>query len=198
MDIILDARAPTEFLQGRIPGAINLPLFDDLERESVGICYKSKGQEKAIELGLALVGPKMASLVNQAKRLSSGKPLQVYCARGGMRSSSLCWLLNFSGVKTSQLEGGYRSFRRAVLKKLEDAQQHYRWMILGGLTGSGKSAILKEMERMGEQVLDLEELACHRGSSFGSFGMPSQPTSEQFENEIASKIQQFDPTRPIG
>lgn len=195
--VIFDVRAPKEYSQGRIPGAINIPLFDDQEREKIGIYYKHQGKDAAIKLGLEKVEPKLTSMTEAFKEaLGSEEQALVYCARGGMRSSSIHWLLNFCGIKTSQLIGGYRSFRRDALRKLEEMPSS-PFIVLGGLTGSGKTSILEEMEKSGEQVLQLERLACHRGSAFGSFGLPPQPTSEQFENEIAFKISSFDFTRPI-
>lgn len=192
--VILDVRSPAEFTQGRIPGAINLPLFSNEERALVGTTYKQSGQKNAIELGLKLVGPKLHDFATTAQQHTQDGHVRVHCWRGGMRSSSMAWLLRTVGLKTATLQGGYKTFRRWALNSfLNDYQFH----VVGGFTGSGKTAILAELQNMGEQVLDLEALAHHRGSSYGMIGMPEQPTTEQFENEIAFKLNSFDLHRPI-
>lgn len=190
-----DVRSPAEYAQGHIPGAFSLPLFTDDERAAVGTLYKQTGKEAAIELGLRLVGPKMADLVAFVKRhLGEEKRAKVHCWRGGMRSSSVAWLLETAGISTVTLKGGYKRYRRFVL---DTFTRDRKLLVLGGLTGSGKSAILNCLKTLGEQVLDLEQLACHRGSSFGHLKMPPQPSCEYFENEIASVLIPCDPQKPI-
>lgn len=190
---IFDVRSPGEYAQGHLPGALSMPLFSDSERAVVGTLYKKEGLNAAVEQGLRLVGPKMADFVAFAK-LKSGNLAKVHCWRGGMRSSSMAWLLETAGIPTVTLEGGYKHFRRYVLDKLASS---FPLLVLGGLTGSGKSVILKALEAQGEQVLDLEKLACHRGSSYGHLNMPPQPTIEHFENEIALALSSFNLSRPI-
>jgi tRNA 2-selenouridine synthase len=184
--IILDVRSPGEYAEGHIPGAISLPLFSNDERAQVGTCYKQQGREDAIELGLELVGPKLADFVRTAKALnggvSAGTSLRVHCWRGGMRSGSMAWLLETAGFTVLTLEGGYKAFRRWVRETCAIAKPI---LTLGGMTGSGKTAILHELARLGEPILDLEDLANHRGSSYGALGLAPQPTNEQFENEVA-------------
>lgn len=192
--VILDVRSPGEFIQGRIPSAINLPLFSDSERACIGTLYKQEGHERAVFEGLKIVGGKLCDFVVQAKAHLNHSPAKVHCWRGGLRSSSMAWLLETAGIPTVTLKGGYKTFRRWALKVVESPCS---LRVIGGYTGSGKSAILRCLKDLGEQVLDLEQLANHRGSSFGMLGMPEQPSTEQFENEIALIWQSFDPGRPI-
>jgi tRNA 2-selenouridine synthase len=192
--LLLDTRSPGEYAQGRIPGAVNLPLFTNDERAAVGTCYKQEGQEQAVELGLAIVGPKLLSLVQTAKTLAPDHRVRLHCWRGGMRSSSMAWLLETAGMDVTLLINGYKGFRRWVSTTLTTPQQI---VTLGGMTGSGKTELLAALADRGEQILDLEQLAHHRGSSYGALGLPTQPNDEQFHNEIALIWQHFDPTRPV-
>lgn len=185
---IFDVRSPGEFAQGHIPGAINLPLFDDAERAQVGICYKYQGREAAIELGLTIVGPKLAEFVRTVKPLVPTKALRLHCWRGGMRSSSMAWLLETAGFNAILLSGGYKAFRRWVRSRLSQSRA---LLIVGGMTGTGKTAVLHVLASQGEQILDLEKLANHRGSSYGNLDAFPQPTTEHFENLIAMTWNQF-------
>jgi tRNA 2-selenouridine synthase len=192
--VILDVRSPAEYEQGHIPGAVSFPLFSDEERAQVGTCYKQQGQEKAIELGLAIVGPKLAHFVTQAKTIAPTRQVRLHCWRGGMRSSNMALLLETAGMKVSLLEGGYKAFRRWVRTTLATPR---KILVLAGMTGTGKTAVLSALAERGEQVLDLEQLANHRGSSYGNLGLPAQPTTEHYENLIALTWQQFDSQRPV-
>jgi tRNA 2-selenouridine synthase len=192
--VLLDTRSPGEFAAGHIPGAISFPLFDDAERAQVGTCYKQVGQEAAIELGLTFVAPKMVKFVQQAKQLAMDRQVRLHCWRGGMRSSSMAWLLETAGLKVSRLQGGYKAFRQWVRATLATPKPI---ISLGGMTGTGKTQILYALAAVGEQILDLEHHANHRGSSYGALGLPTQPSQEQFENEIAIAWNQLDPSRPI-
>ncbi|MGB3405771.1 MAG: tRNA 2-selenouridine(34) synthase MnmH [Microcoleaceae cyanobacterium] len=179
LGIILDVRSPGEYTQGHIPEAINFPLLSNEERAKVGICYKQQGRENAVELGFEIVGPKCANFITQAKQLAPDKTVRIYCWRGGMRSESVGWLLEKAGFNVTLLIGGYKGFRRWG-KSLFKVPQNM--IILAGKTGTGKTDILTALAKKGEQVLDLEKLANHRGSSYGSLGQPPQPTNEQFCN----------------
>ncbi len=195
---ILDVRSPGEYHQAHIPGAVNLPLFSDRERAAVGTCYQQQGREAAVELGLGFVGPKLADFVQQAKGLTAelggGRSLRLHCWRGGMRSSSMAWLMETAGFESVLLVGGYKAFRGWVRRVLAEPRS---LLILGGMTGTGKTEILQALQAQGEQVLDLEGLANHRGSSYGNLGLPPQPSTEQYENLIAWTWQHFSPERPI-
>ncbi len=193
--VLLDVRSPGEYAQGHIPGAHSFPLFSDEERAKVGTLYKKRGKDAAMLSGLEIVGPKMAGFVRSAAALAPGKQLAVHCWRGGQRSRSMAWLLQTSGFDVVMLSGGYKSFRRYALDYFEHLP--FRFVVVGGRTGSGKTHILHALEARGEQVLDLEGLAHHKGSSFGSIGEMPQPTVEQFENDLAWRLHQLDPKRKV-
>ncbi len=191
---LIDVRSPAEYARGHIPGAVNIPLFDDQERARVGTVYKQRSRQQAIDLGLELVGPKLRPLADQARQVAAGRPLQVYCWRGGMRSEKMAWLFETAGLQTAVLQGGYKAYRQylhdffAALTNL---------IVLQGPTGSGKTEILQALADMGEQVLDLEGLAHHRGSAFGGLGMPPQPTTQQFQNDLLQAVRTFDKQQPV-
>lgn len=192
--LIVDVRAPTEFWGGHIPGAKNIPIFEDEERKTVGILYKEKGKEAAVLKGLELVGPKMRSFVERLQGMCENKRVWVHCWRGGMRSESMAWLWDKAGFEVNVLVGGYKAYRNYVQTVLKE---QWKLVILSGKTGSGKTPILHEFASRGEQVIDLEGLANHKGSVFGAIGQEEQPTSQQFENDLFEKIQQFDKSRRI-
>ncbi|GAB2598070.1 tRNA 2-selenouridine(34) synthase MnmH [Spirosoma areae] len=192
---VIDVRSPGEYAHAHIPGAVSIPLFDNDERAQVGTKYKNAGKDAAVLLGLTLVGPKLAEFVKQAKKLNpQTKEVLVHCWRGGMRSGSFAWLLDTAGLTASTLVGGYKAYRTAVLSAFADPS---KLIILGGKTGSGKTDILKELARQGEQIVDLEGLANHKGSSYGAIGQLPQPATEQFENLIFSQWRQLDRSRRI-
>ena len=181
---ILDVRSPGEFAQGHIPGACNLPLFDDAERSEVGTLYRQQGRQAAVLQGLALVGPRLEAMA--AAMLAHGRgPLRLHCWRGGMRSASVAWLAAQVDLPVQLLEGGYKAYRRWVLDLVE---RPWPLRLLGGRTGCGKTELLVALAECGVAVVDLEGLAHHRGSSFGGLGLPPQPSSEQFENRIAARL----------
>jgi tRNA 2-selenouridine synthase len=192
---VIDVRSPAEYAHAHIPGAISIPLFDDHERARVGTRYKQIGRDSAVLLGLELVGPKLALFVRQASRLRpEGGEVLVHCWRGGMRSGSFAWLLETAGMRVSTLVGGYKAYRNEVLAAF---QQPRKLFILGGKTGSAKTETLHELARLGEQVIDLEALAHHKGSSYGMIGQPAQPSSEQFQNNLHRAWTTLDSSRPI-
>ncbi|WP_017300794.1 tRNA 2-selenouridine(34) synthase MnmH [Nodosilinea nodulosa] len=191
---ILDVRSPGEYGHGHIPGAVSLPLFTDEERSRVGICYKQVGREAAVELGFDIAGPKCGEFIRAAKTLAPNRHLRVHCWRGGMRSGGMGWILELAGFTVHTLEGGYKAYRRWVRETLATPKPI---MILGGMTGSGKTLILQELAALGEPVLDLEALANHRGSSFGALLLPPQPSTEHYENLLAEKWVNFSGQRPI-
>lgn len=193
--VVLDVRTPSEFQQGHIPGALNLPLFSDEERAEIGTLYKQVSRESALMRGLELVGPRMTKLIEKAAVFAPGKDVLVHCWRGGQRSESVGWLLHTAGFGVGVLEGGYKAYRRHVLDFFE-AMPH-QLLVLGGPTGSGKTELLRAMKRRGAQVVDLEGLANHKGSAFGSLGEEDQPSSEHFENLLHEVFQHTDPDRPV-
>ena len=192
---IIDVRSPCEFRKGHIPGSYSLPLFEDEERAIIGTIYKQRGRDAAITSGLQVVGPKLSSFSQKIREVvEEGSLCRVLCFRGGMRSQSMQWLCQFIGVPTVRLSGGYKKFRHTVLQTFE---QSFRVIVLGGATGSGKTSLLQDLRQRGEQVIDLEALAHHRGSAFGTYMTGEQPTTEQFENILASALLGMDRSSPI-
>ena len=186
---LADVRTPAEFDQGHIPGAFNLPLFSNEERVAVGTTYKQQSREAAILLGFDLTGPKWAGFIRTALDKAPDKKIAVHCWRGGMRSGAMAWALDLYGFQVYLVEGGYKRYRRWVFDQFE---RGWPLVVLGGMTGSGKTLILHELERKGEQVIDLEDLAQHRGSTYGTLNRLVQPTQEQFENNLAARLQGLD------
>jgi tRNA 2-selenouridine synthase len=187
---VIDVRAPSEFQQGHIPGALNIPLFDDHERKVVGTTYKQVNKESAMYAGLEFAGKKLVQLAKEGERIAGKKrTLLVHCWRGGMRSKSMVWLFETIGISCYLLEGGYKTYRNYVREILA---YPLNLLVIGGRTGSGKTAILVHLRNRGEQVIDLEGLAHHKGSAFGALGELAQPTTEQFENDLASEILTLD------
>ncbi len=185
---VVDVRSPGEFRQGHIVGAHNLPLFDDDQRAQVGTTYKQQGRQAAVLEGLGLVGPRLDSLGEALLRLAGPTPqapLRLHCWRGGMRSGSVAWLAATLQRPVVLLEGGYKAYRQWVLAQFE---RPWPLRLLGGRTGSGKTELLLELQRRGVAVVDLEGLANHRGSSFGGLGQGEQPSTEQFENLLATAL----------
>ncbi|MES2592469.1 MAG: tRNA 2-selenouridine(34) synthase MnmH [Bacteroidota bacterium] len=191
---ILDVRSPGEFEYGHIPDALSLPLFSNEERAIVGTAYKQVSRESAVNKGLEIFGPKMKTFAEEAKKISSGNTFLVHCWRGGMRSGTVAWLLELYGCKVYLLRGGYKSFRRIALESFATDR---KILVLGGKTGSGKTLILKKISESGEQVIDLEKLAHHKGSSFGALGEKPQPSQEMFENQLFTGLYKTDPARTI-
>jgi len=182
---VIDVRTPAEFEHGHIPGAVNIPLFNNEERVIIGTMYKQEGKKPAMLKGMELVSPKFSDYLRSAETVSNTGTLLVHCWRGGMRSGGMAWLFEWYGFKVFTLKDGYKSFRRMVL---ETFKQPRELKILAGRTGSGKTLILKEIEKLGQTIIDLEELAHHKGSAFGTLGETPPPTQEMFENELAVSL----------
>lgn len=192
---IIDVRTPAEFENGHIPGAVNIPLFSNEERAEVGTVYKQESSVDAFELGYKFVEPKLNWFVEEAKKVMRDQELVVYCWRGGMRSRSFAEHIEANGVeKVSVVEGGYKAFRTHALETFLKPEQIY---VLGGYTGSGKTRILKEMKSGGQQVIDLEGIAHHKGSAFGGIDQGKQPQNEHFTNLLFWKWKELDFSRPV-
>lgn len=210
---VIDVRSPGEYKHAHMPGAHSMPLFSDEERKIVGTTYKQQSREQAIKIGLDFFGPKMRGMVEHAEELVQGfkkhdptadsnyatasgnqftipnsKTILVYCWRGGMRSGAVSWLLDMYGFKVYTLIGGYKKFRHYVL---ETFKLPFPFRIVGGYTGSGKTEVLKALREKNERVIDLEDIAKHKGSAFGNIGMPEQPGQEMFENLLASELRKL-------
>ncbi len=191
---VIDVRTPLEYEHAHITGAHNLPIFSNEERVNVGTTYKKQGREKAILLGFDLTGPKWSGFIKEALSIAPDKKIMVHCWRGGMRSGAMAWALNLYGFDVYLLEGGYKKYRNWVLSQFP---VNYPILILGGMTGCGKTQILKQLQNRGHQVIDLEALARHQGSSYGSMGHLVQPSQEQFENLLATALHNTDPSVPL-
>ncbi len=197
-DEIIDVRSPAEFALDHIPGAVSLPVLGDEERARVGTLYKQVSQFDARKLGAAMVARNVARHLEQhfADRDYRWKPL-VYCWRGGKRSGSMAHILREVGWHAATLEGGYRSYRRDVLARLETLPQQFRFKVICGATGSAKSRILNALEKRGAQVLDLEGLANHRGSVLGSLPGTPQPSQKMFDSLLWNTLRRLDAARPV-
>ncbi len=181
--LLIDVRSPGEYQEFHIPGAINVPIFSNEERAKIGTLYKQNGPQKAKREGLKIVGPKLGEIYQRISSTSIGKDeTLIYCARGGMRSKSIAQVMATMGLEVSQLEGGIRSFRQKITSDLEEAftNKSKRFFVLEGLTGTRKTDILEILAERGEPVIDLEGMAGHRGSIFGSVGMNSN-SQKSFE-----------------
>ncbi len=191
---LVDARSEGEFAQSHIPGAINIPILNNAERIKVGTLYKQAGPEKATLKGFELVGPRFHLIQREALRNFPNKKVMLYCWRGGMRSQVLSWLLTQVGFEVYRLAGGYKTYRTFTFNEV---RKPYPLLVLGGKTGAAKTVLLQKLKERGEQVVDLEGLANHKGSSFGAIGLPGQPTVEQFENLLAEQLRKIQPDRAI-
>lgn len=191
---LIDVRTPAEFEKGHIPGAVNIPLFSNEERAHVGTVYKQESRDAAIELGYQYVNPRLKKYIAESEKVAPDKKVVVYCWRGGMRSHAFAEHLAQNGFKDVYvIEHGYKAYRNLAVNNYT----HGDLRVLGGYTGSGKTHILHEMNRLGEQVVDLEGLAKHKGSAFGKIGMGAQPTTEQFANNLYWEWRQLDFSRPV-
>jgi tRNA 2-selenouridine synthase len=192
---VIDVRSPAEYERGHIPGAFSLPLFDNEERACVGTLYKQRGRQEAVMEGLKILGPKMAQLAEASRKIAGNKQqLIVHCWRGGMRSESMAWLFEKLDIRCYVLQGGYKTYRRYGRELLN---RPWRILILGGYTGSGKTDILKALAGQGEQVVDLEGLARHKGSAFGAMGQKQQLPTEHFENLLFDRWLTLREDRPL-
>ncbi len=197
---LIDVRSPSEYYKGHMPNSINIPLFDNDERAIIGTIYKKNGKELAVTQGLKFVERKIETLLDTIfkyienykytyrKKDIEDSLIRIYCARGGMRSISIAWLLDKFEFNSITLKGGYKTYRRWII---DSFSKKYNLIVIGGKTGTGKTKLLKLLEKNDYQTIDLEGFASHRGSTFGGLGMNKQPTNEYFENIIAEKLVSF-------
>ncbi|THF63366.1 tRNA 2-selenouridine(34) synthase MnmH [Pseudothauera rhizosphaerae] len=197
-DQIIDARTPAEFAEDHLPGAINLPVLDNEQRIIVGTTYKQRSAFEARRIGGTMVLDNISRHLagHLADKPKNWRPL-VYCWRGGMRSGAFVTWLRMVGWDAHQLAGGYKSWRRMVIAELETLPARLRFRVLSGPTGSAKTRVLEALARRGAQVLDLEDLAAHRGSVLGALPGRPQPTQKSFETALFAALQGFDPARPV-
>ena len=197
-DAIIDVRSPAEFALDHIPGAINLPVLNNEERIEIGTLYKQVSPFAAKKLGAAYVSRNIAnhlesSLIDFPREW---RPL-IYCWRGGERSGAFTHILNRVGWKAMQLQSGYQGFRRVVIDGLDQAAKDFSFQVIAGMTGSGKTRILQEIGALGQQILDLEGLAIHRGSVLGNEPNIEQPSQKGFETNLWNALNQLDPNKIV-
>lgn len=191
---VADVRSPSEYNSGHIPGAFSIPLFDDKERAAVGTKYKKEGRLPAILEGLKYSGPSLQYNLQQALKIARNQQILVHCWRGGMRSEAMAWLFSLGDMEVNVLEGGYKAYRRHILGRLDKKR---KVIVLGGMTGSSKTHIIRRLKSIGQQVIDLENLANHKGSAFGSLGQQSQPSTEHFANILYSEWKNLNEDLPL-
>jgi tRNA 2-selenouridine synthase len=191
---VIDVRSPSEFISGHIPGAFNIPLFNDSERAVVGTIYKNTGRIPAILEGLRLTGPSMDQKLKEALKIAVNRKLLIHCWRGGMRSEAMAWLFSLGDIEAIVLDGGYKAYRHFILDSISEKR---KMIVLGGMTGSSKTHIIRSLKEKQNQVIDLEGLASHKGSAFGSLGQPPQPSTEQFSNNLFVELNRMKPDIPF-
>lgn len=192
---LIDVRSPAEYTRGHIPGSVNIPLLNDEERTAVSITYNKLSKEKAVDQGIAMVQPKLIPWVKQVLGIAPNREVVVHCWRGGMRSSAFAAHLDAHGFeRVFVIENGYKAYRNHVFSFFE---KPLIIRVLGGYSGSGKTEILHCLAKSGQQTIDLEKIANHRGSAFGGIDLPPQPTTEQFENNLFTAMQALDPGKPV-
>jgi len=197
-DEIIDVRSPAEFAEDHIPGAINCPVLDDAQRAEVGTIYKQLSPFEARKIGAALISGNIGCHLRERflGKPRDWKPL-IYCWRGGNRSGAMTTVFRAIGWKAGQLDGGYKTWRGHVVAQLERLPRTLDFRVICGATGSGKTRILQALAARGEQVLDLETLASHKGSVLGVLPGQPQPSQKWFETQLLSDLERLDPARPV-
>ena len=197
-DEIIDVRTPPEFQEDHIPGAVNFPVLSAEERAAVGTIYKQSSSFEAKKIGAVLIARNIARHIEDyfSSKPKNWRPL-IYCWRGGKRSGAMAHILSEIGWKVARLEGGYKAYRRRVIDDLVTLPQAFDFQVVCGPTGSGKSRWLQALEIAGAQVLDLEQLAAHRGSVLGNLPDAPQPAQKKFDSLIWHRLRHFDPAQPV-
>jgi tRNA 2-selenouridine synthase len=194
----IDVRSPSEYAEDHLPGAANHPVLDDVERARIGTMHAEDSAFAARRAGAVIVARNIAAMIDTS---FAGKPRDwaplVYCWRGGQRSRSLAHVLNEIGWRAAQLEGGYRAYRRRIVARLAELPGSFRYQVVCGLTGSGKSRLIGALAQEGAQVLDLEAIARHRGSLLGDLPDRPQPTQKAFDSQLIAALEGFDPSHPV-
>jgi len=197
-DEVIDVRSEGEFAEDHVPGATNCPVLDNEERARVGTIYKQQSSFEAKRIGAALVAANISRHLGEklADRPREWRPL-VYCWRGGSRSDAFAHVLHQVGWRVGRIDGGYRAYRRAVIDDLAVLPARFRWRVICGLTGTGKSRLLRALHDAGAQILDLEALAAHRGSVLGNLPDEAQPSQKMFESRVWGALRSLKPSRPV-
>lgn len=189
--IPVDVRAPIEHKDSAIPGSVNIPLFSDDERKEVGTIYKQAGEEAAKWRAMEIVSPKLPGLLSEIKDLKkSGAEPVIHCWRGGMRSKSVASFLDYAGISSFRLEGGYKAYREFILQQIPGLLPE-RAVVIHGMTGTGKTEILKKLQEKGFPVLDLEQMANHRGSIFGMIGIGEGHNQKTFDSLLFNRLNEI-------
>lgn len=194
---IIDVRTPLEYAEDHLPGAHNVPILSNEERVEIGTIYKQQGSQKARIRGMELTCGRFADMTREAAAHADGRPILVYCWRGGLRSLSMAFLIESCGYPVVQLRGGYKAFRNQVTSYFEDFTPPAPLIVIHGMTGSGKTTFINGLDRGTWTVIDLEGLARHRGSAFGSMGLGDQPTQKRFDTMLWNALRHAPPDRPI-
>ncbi|MFA7468476.1 MAG: tRNA 2-selenouridine(34) synthase MnmH [Desulfotomaculaceae bacterium] len=184
---LVDLRSPGEFLEATIPNSYNVPLLNNVERSLVGKAHKLESSDRARELAMEIVAPRLPLFVYTIKKIAPKGEVNVFCWRGGDRSHFAGCILDAMGMKVNRIKGGFKSYRHYIIEYL-DRELPHRAIVIHGLTGVGKTDLLLELKRNGRPVLDLEGLALHRGSVFGKIGQPPSPSQKMFEALIQDNL----------
>lgn len=197
-DEIIDVRSPAEFAEDHIPGAINCPVLDDAQRAEVGTIYKQVSPFEAKKIGAALVSENIAHHLRERflERPKTWKPL-IYCWRGGDRSGSMTTIFRAIGWHAGHLDGGYKAWRTHVIARLQELPGQFQFKVISGATGNAKTRVLQAIGELGEQIIDLESMASHKGSVLGVLPGEPQPSQKSFETALLAKLLTLDPTRPL-
>lgn len=179
--LLVDVRTPLEYAEDHIPGAVNVPLLTNEERVEIGILHKEVGPHAARKRGLELTAHRFPAIVQEIAQAAAGRPILVYCWRGGLRSKTVTSILELTGHPALQLIGGYKSYRNMVSEYFNPFTPKVPLVVLHGMTGIGKTTLLQRLKERGHFVVDLEGLACHRGSAFGQLGLNQDLTQKRFE-----------------
>lgn len=190
--VFIDVRSPMEYKEAHIPGAVNVPVFSDIERKVIGTLYKEQGKKEAIKEALKVAGPKVYDIYMEIEKyIKKNTEIVVYCSRGGMRSSTIVSLFKEFSLPIVKLSKGYKGYRQYLNEKLPEMIGKIEFISLYGKTGSGKTKILKILEEKGYDVLDLEECANHRGSLLGDIGLGERYSQKFFESQVLKRILSF-------
>ena len=194
---IIDVRTPLEFIDDHLPGAFNVPILNNEERVEIGTIHKHQGPQQARMRGMELTCGRFASMVHEVAGHAAGRPMLVYCWRGGLRSLSMAILLEMSGYPVVQLKGGYKAFRGQVTACFEDFIPPTPLIVIHGMTGTGKTTFINGLDRQKWTTIDLEGLACHRGSAFGEVGLVQELSQKRFETLLWDAFRNAPTDRPI-